>query len=346
MVYLLLYFIIMASNSKITLKGLSKILNLSISTISKSLNDSSEISQLTKDRVKEVAKLYNYQPNRVAVNLKSGKTKTIGVVLPSIQNYFFNNVLNGIEQTIENTGYNILISITNESHKKEKQHLNSLANGLVDGFIISVAEETQQLKDVEHYKNALALKKPIVMFDRVAEAIESNTVIGNDKQAVYEATSYLKTKGKKHIALVTTLQNLNVGKERYEGYKKALEEFSNEAQLEIVLKTTSPTVESDFKSFLTSNPEIDAIIALDEESSLGAHKMTKELNKQIPKDIALIGYANTKIAEHMSPKLSTINQHGFKIGEIAALQLLHQLSQNVTNKRTIVSSEIIHRQTS
>lgn len=109
----------MASNSNITLKGLSKILNLSISTISKSLNDSSEISQLTKDRVKEVAKLYNYQPNRVAVNLKSGKTKTIGVVLPSIQNYFFNNVLNGIEQTIENTGYNILISITNESHKKK-----------------------------------------------------------------------------------------------------------------------------------------------------------------------------------------------------------------------------------
>ena len=155
----------MASNSNITLKGLSKILNLSISTISKSLNDSSEISQITKDRVKEVAKLYNYQPNRVAVNLKSGKTKTIGVVLPSIQNYFFNNVINGIEQTIENTGYNILISITNESHKKEKQHLNSLANGLVDGFIISVAEETQQLKDVEHYKNALALKKPIIMFD-------------------------------------------------------------------------------------------------------------------------------------------------------------------------------------
>ena len=136
----------------IAFKELSKILEVSISTVSKALNDSYEISDTTKERIKSAAKLHNYKPNKLAVNLKSGKTNTIGVVLPSIKNFFMSRVLRGIDSVIAKSQYNIIISITNESFEKEVQSVQTLSNGLVDAIIIAVSEETQTKQELERDK--------------------------------------------------------------------------------------------------------------------------------------------------------------------------------------------------
>ena len=139
----------------ITIKELSKILEVSISTVSKALNDSYEISDSTKERIKSAAKLHNYKPNKLAVNLKSGKTNTIGVVLPSIKNFFMSRVLRGIDSVIAKSQYNIIISITNESYDKEVQSVQTLSNGLVDAIIIAVSEETQIKQDFSHLNSLI-----------------------------------------------------------------------------------------------------------------------------------------------------------------------------------------------
>ena len=138
----------------VTLKQLAKELNVSISTVSKALNNSAEIGEETIRRVKELAELYNYKPNKVALSLKQNKTKTIGVIIPDILEHFLAKVLFGIEREANLHGYNIITCISNDSLEKEKESLQLLANGSVDGFILSVAEETQLKNEINHFEHA------------------------------------------------------------------------------------------------------------------------------------------------------------------------------------------------
>ena len=210
------------SKGNITLKELAKILGVSISTISKALNDSEEISDDTKVKVKELAALHNYKPNIIARNLKSGKTKTIGVIIPNMLNYYFAQVLKGIEKTATNKGYKVITCISNESHKKEVETLEMLSTGSIDGFIVSASEETELIKEYDHFKTCIDKEIPLVMFDRVINEIDCDKVIANDVIAAQDAVTYLHKKGDKRIAYVSANKDLSVGKLRHEGYLKGL----------------------------------------------------------------------------------------------------------------------------
>ena len=193
------------AGSNITLKQLSSILGVSISTISKALNDSHEISDATKKRIVELAKLHNYQPNKIAVGLKSGKTNTIAVVIPSVQNSFFARALYGIESLISETNFNIIVCLTKESHAKEVETFNMLSNGVVDGFLVAVSEETQNLQSYDHFTNAMANGKSVVMFDRVVDAVNCGKVTTNDFSALSEATQKLISSARQQIVLLSTI---------------------------------------------------------------------------------------------------------------------------------------------
>ena len=245
----------------ITIKELSKILEVSISTVSKALNDSYEISDSNKERIKAAAKTYNYKPNKLAVNLKSGKTNTIGVVLPSIKNFFMSRVLRGIDSVIAKSNYNIIISITNESFDKEVQSVQTLSNGLVDAIIIAVSEETQIKKDFSHLSNLVG-DIPLLMVDRIVNSINCDKVLVDDYNAVFNAVNELIFEGKKSIALVSSINNLNVGKLRTKGYLAAIQN----KQEPIVLEGQEGYIESELSKLIESN-KIDAIMALDQERS-------------------------------------------------------------------------------
>lgn len=312
------------SRNNITLKDLAKKLNVSVSTISKALNDSHEISDATKKRIQKVAKKNNYQPNKIALNLKFGKTNIISVIIPSIQNYFFSQVLIGIESIIAKSPYNIIVSISSESSKIETQIVKTLSNGVVDGFIIAVAEETQTTQKFGHFKSALANNKPLVMFDRVVKSIDCDKVVVDDFESVFDATKHLIDIGKKSIALVATIHNLSVGKSRTNGYIKALKEMSF---VPLIIENTKNKIYESVENLLLTK-KIDAIIAIDEESSLASLKIVKKLNFKIPKQLAIIGYASKTMAANLSPELTTIHQHGFLIGQSCAEMLLKRLKNN------------------
>lgn len=330
------------AGSRTTLKELASILGVSISTISKALNDSHEISESTKKRIIETAKAYNYRPNKIALGLKSGRTNTIAVIIPSVQNSFFARALYGIESVISKTNYSTIVCLTKESHRKEVDNFDMLSNGVVDGFIVAVSEETQTLNEFSHFEDAINDGKKLVMFDRVIETIPCVKVETNDYSAISEATKNLIVSNRKNIILLSAINNLNVGKQRTKGYQKAM----NEAELSpVVLESNRDNIETTLKEYLANN-KADAVIALDTDASFAVYKVAGELDKKIPKDIAVVGYVSERMAPYLSPELTTINQHSFTMGKTAATLLIEQLESKDVNNQTIVINSTLSKRSS
>jgi LacI family transcriptional regulator len=331
---------------KITLKQIAKDLGLSVSTVSKALSDSHEIGTATKTRVQEYAKLQNYKPNTMAKNLKNQRTNSIGVIIPNILNPFFAKVFSGIEKTANEKGYNVITYISNESHAKEKQAMDLLSNGTVDGFILSVAEESQTKNVSSHFKEILREGMPIVMFDRTMDDISCDKVIVDDFESSVQAVSHLIKLGCKKIALLSCIDNLSVGKHRALGYERALQDHNINVEDYLVIKTDS---EEDFDvrlKKLLADGKIDGVLALDEHSSTMAMKLAIQKGIKIPEQLCVIGFADGVWSRRLTPSISTISQHGPEIGAVAAKLLIEKLERKVdvyTHKTIVVKTELRQR---
>lgn len=314
--------------AKATLKQIAKELNVSVSTVSKALNDSPEISDQTKVKIKEYAKLKNYKPNIIGLNLKNRKTKTIGVIIPNILNSFFAKVFSGIEKVADEKGYNVIMCISNESSEKEAHTLEMLSNGTTDGFIVSVSEEAQKNEDYQHFSAIINDGTPIVMFDRIAEGVDCDKVIVDDFDSALNATQHLIDLGCKKIALFSSVDNLSVGKLRAEGYLKALADNNIAVDESIIIRTDA---EEDLKSKVDAvfAQSIDGIFALEENDSVAALRFAVKKGFRVPEDISIIGFADGILASRrLSPSLTTVSQHGIEIGEVAATLLIDRLESN------------------
>jgi len=321
--------------AKATLKQIAKELNVSVSTVSKALNDSPEISEQTKIRIKEYAKLKNYKPNVIGLNLKNRKTKTIGVIIPNILNSFFAKVFSGIEKVADEKGYNVIMCISNESLEKEAHTLEMLSNGTIDGFVLSISEEAQKLHDYSHFTSIINDGTPIVMFDRTTDEVECDKVIVDDFDSGHNATQNLIDLGCKNIALISSVDNLSVGKLRAEGYLKALRDNNIEVNQNIIIRTESES-EHDLAEKVNemySNNLVDGVFALDENDSVVALKVGVRKGYKIPKDLKIIGFADGILASRrLSPSLTTVSQHGIEIGEVAVKLLIDRLESKEEHK--------------
>lgn len=315
----------------VTLKQLAKELNVSISTVSKALNNSSEIGEETVRRVKELAELYNYKPNKVALSLKQNKTKTIGVIIPDILDHFLAKVLFGIEREANLHGYNIITCISNDSLEKEKESLQLLANGSVDGFILSVAEETQLKNEVNHFKRTINSGLPIVMFDRVAHDVMCDKVIVDDFDATYNATKLLIEENRKRIAFISNIEGLSVGKLRERGYMKAILEHADYEPL-ILKMNREKDCQQKIKSFFKENKPIDGVISADSSSGIIAINTAISLKLKVPQDISVIGFASKAVSNLSIPRLTTIRQHAKVIGSNAAKMLIDRMQNKLVEK--------------
>jgi LacI family transcriptional regulator len=199
---------------RLTIKDIAKEFSVSISTVSKALNDSYEISESTKEKIQKYAKENNYKPNFNALSLKSRKTKTIGILIPNMLNYFFAQVFNGVEKEANERGYKIISCISNESFEKEVETIEMLSNGSIDGFILSIAEETVLNSNFKHFEDVIDNGTPIVMFDRVAEKIKCDKVITDDFEGAINAVKHLTKTGHQNIAFISTISNLNIGQKK------------------------------------------------------------------------------------------------------------------------------------
>jgi LacI family transcriptional regulator len=332
--------------SKATLKQIAKELGVSVSTVSKALNDSPEISEPTKTKVKEYAKLKKYKPNSIGLNLKNRSTKTIGVIIPNILNSFFAKVFTGIEKVADEKGYKIITCISNESIEKEISALEMLSNGTIDGFILSISEEAQKLQQFDHFKSIINEGTPIVMFDRIADEVNCDKVIVDDLDSAFDATNHLIKTGCKNIALFSAIDNLSVGKLRAKGFFKAIE--SSKLKIDenlIILTENAEDFDNKVVGFFDKN-KVDAVFAVDEHSSVMAMKHGIKKGMKIPEELSVIGFADGVWSRRMTPSLSTVSQHGPEIGEEATKILIDKLESKEefnTYKTTVVKTELRKR---
>ena len=303
--------------NKITLKELSKLLNVSVSTVSKALNDSPEISQKTVERVKELAALHNYRPNPVAVNLKSSRSGTIGVIIPNIANVFFAKVLSGIEARAQEEGLQVITYISNESYDREVQIIDHLTSGFVDGVLLSIAEETQRKRSFEHIYNLIDYDIPVVLYDRINYDMPVDKVGVDDAESFKKVTTKLIKKGIKKIGVVSTILHLVNGKERIRGYQEALLPSMKE---HIAASTRREFLEEKIHEILIDD-KVEAVLCCDTESTMRVYRYAYEHNIRIPEDLKVVGFLNEEITSFLTPSISYIEQNPRKIGK-GAMKLL------------------------
>lgn len=326
--------------NRITLKELAKLLNVSVSTVSKALNDSAEISPKTIVRVKELAALHKYRPNPTAVNLKSSKSGTIGVIIPNIANAFFAKVLSGIEAQAQKDGLQIITYISNESLEREKQIVDLLTSGYVDGVLFAIAEETQREKEFDHILNLIDYNLPVVLYDRIDFDMKVDKVGIDDREIFYETTKYLQAQGLKKIGIATSIHHMGVGKLRITGYKEALvskDDFfiANSAKKESLKEKLLD---------LLLNKKVDALLCSDFDSTMMAYRLAYENKINIPEDLKVIGFLNGKLAEYLTPSVSYVNQNPYMIGETAMDILSRRINGQLTSpvKKVIIDTSIVH----
>ena len=341
--------------NKITLKKIAQELNVSISTVSKSIKDSHEIGKETRERIKAFAKSHGYRPNSIALSLKNRKTKTIGVIIPDVVHYFFALVVNGIEQVARKNGYNVVVALSNESFEKEVVNMETLADSLIDGFILSLSKETLKKQDYYHINESINQGMPVVLFDRVVSEIECDKVIVNDFKGAYDATKLLIDKGRENILLLTTEDHINVGRLRTQGYIKAIQDNGLSLENHLIIKVEdSQGSDDDFTELENSiaeafnkNNKIDGIFAVNEIFAGAALRVLRGLKKVIPKDVGLICFTDGLISKYSYPSLTTVKQHAEEIGKAAAGKLIERLendNEDLKYEQKVIKSVIIERE--
>lgn len=328
---------------KITLKQIAKELDVSISTVSKSLRNSLEIGEETRLKVQAFAKFYHYKPNNIALSLKNRKTKTIGIIIPEIVHYFFSTVINGIEHVANENGYSVIICLSDDSFDKEVLNMEMLANGSIDGFIMSLSKETQQKKDFHHIAEVINQGMPVVMFDRVTNDILCDKVIINDELAAYEAVQNLIDKGRKKIALVTTVDYVSVGKLRTDGYTKALLDNGLAFDENLIIKIENVENCEIIIAKLLKNKALDAVFAVNELFAVTIIKIAAKMGIKVPDDLAVIAFTDGIISKYSTPTISTVTQNGVEMGSVAAKILIERLEAEEDSEDSEEEQEEIYK---
>lgn len=293
-----------------------------------------------------MAKKLNYSPNKLAASLKSGKTFTIGVIVPSTRVQFFAEVIHSIELTLKAAGYGILLYQTNESLENEKQGVKTLLEAQVDGIFASLSLETSD--DISHFETVVKQGKVLVLFDRTMENFNVPSVTLNDFKAGYIAAEHLLKKNFRNITFIAPPQKISIFKQRVEGYLAALQAYDVPIQTDTVRYGTLSIEggKAEIRSMLDSCPLPDAIIAGDDFTALGVLKQLKE--EGIPSGrVAVMGFANEVFSEFITPSLTTIEQQPNKMGAECArifLAVVKKKNPGESPERVVLEPILVERE--
>lgn len=337
----------MTHHKDVTIYDIAEALNVSPATVSRGLKDHPGIRKDTKRKILDTAKKMGYQYNTFASNLRRKKTNTIGVIVPRLNSYFMSTVIAGMEKLVNENGYNLIISQSQESFKKEIAGVNTMYNSRIDGLMVSLAFDT---KDTDHFEALLKKNIPIIFFDRILEHPGCTSIVIDNKQAGYDATKHLLEQGCKRIVHLSGSLNRNVYADRLAGYKQALHEKGIAFDPELVISNNLSDMggEEAARQILNMNEKPDGVFAANDTSAVACMRELKLAGIKIPEDIAFVGFNNDPVSKVIEPNLTTVNYPGQEMGEVAAATLLNKLNKsNTANLNTIVlRHELIIRQSS
>lgn len=337
----------MRGKKEITIYDIAESLNLSSATVSRGLKDHPAIRKETKKRILAKAQEMGYRHNLFASNLRRNRTNTIGVIVPRLNSYFMSSVISGMEKVASEAGYNLVISQSLESEKKEIVNIKTMFNSRVDGLLVSLAYDTE---DDSHFKMILDKGIPLIFFDRVFEHPLCTSVVIDNYAAGYTMTQHLIQQGCKRIVHITANVKRNVYAERLRGYKQALTDHGilyDENLLFFNNLGETACVEA-VRTILQMNPLPDAIFSSNDSSAVVCIRELKMAGIKIPQDMAIAGFNNEPVSTVIEPNLTTINYPGQEMGEISASILIRRLTklEDESLNRVVLRHQLIVRNSS
>ena len=338
----------MANKKKTTLKDIAAVLKISTAAVSKALNNDSRISLKTKEAVKKVAKELDYQPNHLASALRKGKSNLVGVIVPRTNSNFFSSVIQNMEEVLNKEGYNIIITQSNESYKKECESIDTLLFTQVDGIIASMANETVQL---DYYEKIKSKGIPLLLFDRGENDLNVDYIGIDDYASSHMIVEHLIEQGCKRIAHIGGYRHTRIFNNRIRGYMDAIKKHNLPLDDELLIESSLTKEDGREKmiQLLTLPKRPDAVYIASDYAALGALQVLKENKIDIPNEIALVGFGDEPFTAMVSPSITTVNQHSSKIGKLAALAFLKHIKTSIlkqTLNKIILDAELIIRDSS
>ena len=321
---------------RITIKDLARELKISASTVSRALADRWDVSPETRRVVVELAEKLNYKPNPISLSLKQQSSMSIGVVVPEFINHFFAEVIMGIQSVVESQGFHILISPSNESELCELNNLKNLEANMMDGYIVSITQET---KNMDYFKQMLEREAPLVFFNRICEGLNVASVTIDDYKWAFSAVEHLIEQGCKRIVHLMGPPNLLLSQHRKQGWEDALRKHHLEIDDELLIPS-GIMIESGVvaaHTVMEMKKRTDGIFAITDPVAIGAMKTLQKNGYSIPKDIAIVGFTESPAALIVEPNLTSVEQPTFEMGQMAANLLLEQI-QNHSERPTPVKS--------
>lgn len=332
------------------MKDIARELGISVATVSRALNNSPSISVARRQMIQDYAREYNFIPNSVAKDLRHTKSqpiKIIGVILPEIVHHYFATVLDGIEEEARKRGYRVLVAQSHESYEREVELCKSFYESRVCGVIVSLAKDTKQF---DHFKELQKRGLPLVFYDRICHGINASRVVVDDYQSVFNATSYLIKTGCRKIAFFGSPMHMEISKNRFNGYKDALLHHGlpySEDMVRIICDD-STEAEQVAPEFLDKENHPEAFVAVNDDTAIGVLRAVKKAGFKVPDEISIFGYSDGFRAIASDPQLTTVDQHGQKVGKEAVNILLSEVEgtrpRGKVTKR-VVKTELVIRGT-
>ena len=323
----------MKQKKRVTIYDIAEKLNIAASSVSRALNNNSNINAETRKLVQATAAELNYKHNSLASNLRKGQSKTIGVIVPRINQNFFSNVIAGIEEVSYKKGHNLIICQSNESREKEIQCVNMLINQHVDCIVISVSAEDG---DYGHLQSIIDSGIQLIQFDRVANELETLKVINDTEHVSMEAVSHMIKQGYKRIALLEGPQNLDIFKQRKAGYLKAIKKHHMPVTDELIVENawTKELGAEGTKRLLNLPEPPDAIFASTSDfSALGVLEVALAMGIKVPSELGICGYSNEAFTEITSPSITTIDQFSLDMGKTVAELYFNEIEKDELSRK-------------
>ena len=336
------------NKKRTTIKDIANVLGITPSAVSKALNNNPRISEKTRTAVLQVAENLNYQPNYLASALRKGKSNLVGVMIPRANSNFFSSVVEKMEEVLNKKGYNVIMTQSNESYEKECRNIDALLFTQVDGIIASMANETVRL---DYYEKIKKKGIPLILFDRGENDLGVDYVGIDDYESSHMVVEHLKSQGCKRIAHIAGFSHTRIYKNRIRGFIDALEKFNLSFDKDLIVESNLRIDDGRriMKTFLNSDKRPDAVFAAGDLAALGALQVLKENNIKVPEEMKLVGFSNEPFTSYVTPSISTINQHSFEIGRLAAEAFLDRMEhpeKEVTLNKIILDAELIVRESS
>lgn len=301
-----------------TLKEVADKADVSITTVSRVINNSDKVNPDTRERVQKAMRLLEYKPSRVAQRLRGskGRSKLLGLIIPDIQNQYYSNIVRGIEDVAYGNDYAVILCNSDENPNKERFYLDVLRSESVDGIILPPIHQYGKAMDDIIYSGT-----PLICVDRKFARVSVDTVVVNNHKGAYSAVSHLIDLNHKRIAIITSSSQYSSFQERQEGYEQALQD--NDIEIDkLLVREGDPRSSMNAKEItmelLQQDPAPTALFVTNNLMTLGALEAINELNLKIPDDLSIIMFDDMPWATAISPPLTVVKQPGYEMGRRSA----------------------------